>query len=274
MEHILMVSFVVIFIITAGCVIVASILLNERKGNKSGPDLIVIVRHAESLRNAIFRKGKGPGYLIPEDGSGEHIRKMADQNIPITEIGRKQALATGRAIRDQFGVFDVVYDSGYRRTIETRESILKAYSEEELNQTELKSDYLLRERDPGYFFNLTRAEVQEHFPCHQKYWETFGYFYARPQGGESQADLCLRETILLGKIFREHVGQKILFHTHGGTIRGLHFNLQHWTVDDYMKKLRPEPANCSVSVYRYNEKTGGMVLEKYNEVFWNEKDLE
>lgn len=91
------------------------------------PSLLVIVRHAESERNAI-KKGN---VYFPDEESVACVKGIPDHETSITQRGIMQALITGRHIRRRFGTFDVVYDSGYLRTEQTRNHILRAYTDEE-----------------------------------------------------------------------------------------------------------------------------------------------
>ncbi|HBM45430.1 MAG: hypothetical protein UR85_C0011G0024 [Candidatus Nomurabacteria bacterium GW2011_GWF2_35_66] len=232
------------------------------------PILLVIVRHGESLRNELRN---GNRYLNSEENSAI-IKNVPDPKIPLTKLGKKQSLITGRVIREKFGYFDVVYDSGYLRTRETREEIMRAYSSEELAKTKIRSSHLIREREPGYAYNMTQEDVNKFFPYLDPYWKKYGPFYSRPPGGESQTDVCERVYRFIGMLFSQRAGKKVLVITHGGAMRAFRFNLEKWTAKDYEENFK-SPENCAVTAYRLNEKNGRMELEILDEVFWTEEDL-
>ena len=238
------------------------------------PALLVIVRHAESSRNLV----KKDNVYMPDDESASLVVGVPDHKIPITEVGHRQARETGAALREQFGVFDVVYDSGYLRSKETLDEILKAYSEEESRHMRRRTSHLLRERDSGYTYDMTTDEVDQYFPYFRAYWKQFGYFYARPPGGESQSDVCERVYRFVGILFKQRPGKRVLIVTHGGTSRALRFNLEKWTADDYEKDSdsgkRHALPNCGLIVYRYDESTGRLELEECGNTYWKEKDKE
>src|SRR5687767_989135 len=147
------------------------------------PALLVLVRHAESARN---QAKKGSVYFA-DDAARQVVRGTPDHLIELTEDGHKQALQTGVGIRERFGVFDYVYTSGYARTEQTAEGILAAYSEPERELMKVRMNLFIRERDPGFAYDMTRDEAETAFPWLHEYWQTFGGFMARPPGGESLA---------------------------------------------------------------------------------------
>src|SRR5581483_4966026 len=157
------------------------------------PALLVLVRHAESLRN---EAKKGSTYFADDDARSKVVG-IPDHKIDLTEAGWEHALRLGSKIRERFGVFDYAYTSGYLRTNRTREGILQAYTNEEREKIELRQRMQIRERDPGYTYDMTDEEVETNFPYLRKYWETFGGFMAAPPGGESLAQMCSRVELFL-----------------------------------------------------------------------------
>src|SRR5689334_22754189 len=235
------------------------------------PALLVIVRHAESARN---QAKKGSVYFA-DDAARRVVRGTPDHLVELTDDGREQALETGAGVPDRFGLFDYVYTSGYLRTEQTAEGILAAYTEEERRRMKLRMNLFIRERDPGFSYDMTEAEAEAAFPWMNEYWRTFGGFMARPPGGESLADVVGRVHTFLDTLFRDRAGQKILVVTHGGTIRCFRFALERW---DYQRaeKWPPgqEPANCGVTVYRCAESGDRLELESYNDVYTTVGSLE
>ena len=152
------------------------------------PNLLVLVRHGQSERN-VARKGNT---FFPDDESRQALRGEADHRTPLTELGCQQARDAGHRIREQFGAFDYVYHSGYRRAAQTAEFMLEAYTAEEREALQVRHNLFLREREPGFAFDMTTAEAAAAFPWLQEYWDTSGRFFARPPGGESLADVAQR----------------------------------------------------------------------------------
>ncbi len=230
----------------------------------SRPNLVVLVRHGESLRN----RAKQGNIYLPDKDTADLVRGFADSQVPLIQRGEDQAIQTGIALREKFGIFDAVYDSGYKRTRETRGLAMQSYSDTEHTQMKFRESYLLRERDSGYTHCMTTEEADHHFPYLREHFEREGYFYARPPGGESQADTCKRVYDFNNILFRHRAGKKVLIFTHGGTIRAFRFNLENWSADEYMEHMPEKPENCGVTVYRFNSVSGQLELQTFNEVYW------
>jgi len=229
------------------------------------PALLVIVRHAESARN---QAKKGRTYFA-DDAARRIVRGTAEHHIELTPDGHKQAAQTGTAVRDRFGVFDYVYTSGYARTDQTADGILSAYPVEERERMRRRMNIFIRERDPGFTYDMTEAEAAAAFPWLEEYWQTFGGFMARPPGGESLADVVGRVHTFLDTLFRDRAGQKILVVTHGGTIRCFRFALERWGYEQaHSWPPGQSPANCGVTTYRCAADGDRLELEEYNRVYW------
>lgn len=229
------------------------------------PALLVIVRHAESARN---QAKKGSVYFA-DDAARRVVRGTPDHLVELTEDGHKQAEQTGVAIRDRFGCFDYVYTSGYARTVQTAEGLLAAYTPAERDAMKVRMNLFIRERDPGFAYDMTTDEAETAFPWLNEYWQTFGGFMARPPGGESLADVVTRVHTFLDILFRDRAGQKIMLVTHGGTIRCLRFALERWSYEQAERWPEGEdPANCGVTVYRCAEGGDRLLLDEYNAVHW------
>ncbi|WP_238011977.1 histidine phosphatase family protein [Dactylosporangium sp. AC04546] len=229
------------------------------------PALLVLVRHAESARN---HAKKGSVYFA-DDAARQVVRGVPDHLIELTEDGHKQAVQTGQGIRERFGTFDYVYTSGYARTVQTAEGILSAYSEDERARMRCKNDLFIRERDPGFAYDMTTAEAEAAFPWLNEYWQTFGGFMARPPGGESLADVTGRVHTFLDALFQDRAGQKVMVVTHGGTLRCFRFLLEGWSYSQAQRWPEGQsPANCGVTTYRCEGDGGPLRLEDYNQVYW------
>lgn len=227
------------------------------------PALLVLVRHAESARN----RAKSGSTYFTDDEARQGLRGTPDHGIALTGHGHEQARQTGGALRDRFGRFDAVYTSGYARTAQTAQGLLDPYPPDDREMMRPRADLFLRERDPGFAYDMTAAEAQAAFPWLDEYWRTFGGFLARPPGGESLADVATRVQLFLERMAREEAGRKVLVVTHGGTLRCFRFLLEGW---DYERARSwppgQMPANCGVTVYRPDGDR--LQLDTYNEVFW------
>jgi broad specificity phosphatase PhoE len=234
---------------------------NEKAARR--PALLVLVRHAESLRN----RAKQDSTYFGDDDARATVRGIPDHKIDLTPEGWEHAVRLGKKIRERFGCFDYIYTSGYLRTNRTREGILAAYTKKERGAMHLRQRIEIRERDPGYTYEMTEEEAERHFPYLRDYWNTFGGFMAVPPGGESIAQMCSRVELFLDMIFRNRGRQKVLIITHGGTLRCFRTLLEHWEYDQ-AEKWPPSqaPANCGVTTYEFDHSTNRLELREYNSI--------
>jgi broad specificity phosphatase PhoE len=229
------------------------------------PSLLVLVRHGESERNV----AKKDNMFFLDDESRTPVRGVPDHRIALTAEGLRQARATGAALRARFGVFQHVYHSGYRRTVETAEGILEAYPPDARARMRVRHDLFVRERDAGHAYDMTGEEAVAAFPWLQDYWQTHGPFFARPPGGESLAQVCERVYTFLHKLARTKAGQRILVVTHAGTLRCFRYVLERWTYDEAERRFAHEHIpNCSVTWYGFDEGAGRLALGEAARVFW------
>ncbi len=225
------------------------------------PTLVVFVRHAESARNVAK---KGTTYFADEYARSL-VRGIPDQEIEITLEGKLVARKTGDFLREKFGTFDCAYHSGYERTIQTLDSLLLAYPEAERSLIKVRQNPFIRERHPGYTYDMTEDEAEAAFPYLKEYWKTHGGFMAEPPGGESLATVVARVYIFMNMLFRDRAGQKILVVTHGGTLRCIRYLLERWTYKQAEKWPQGQtPKNCGVTYYLHNEELNRLVLGEYN----------
>jgi len=220
------------------------------------PNLLVLVRHGQSERN-VARKGNT---FFPDDESRQGVRGEPDHHTPLTDLGTRQTRDVGHRVREQFGNFDYVYHSGYRRAAQTAEFLLEAYTAEERVALQIRHNLFLRERETGFTFDMTTGEAAAAFPWLQEHWNTFGGFFARPPGGESLADVAERVYLFLGMLFRDRAGARVLVVSHSGTMRMFRYLLERWTYDDAIDRWRAEPiSNCGVVAYRFDPEAGRLV---------------
>lgn len=231
----------------------------------SRPKLLVFIRHAESMRN---EAKKGTTYFADEEAR-RTVEGIPDHKIALTLLGHEQAEKTGRVLRERFGIPYYFYHSDYLRTKETLDEILKAYAPDELARINIRANHFIRERDPGYTYDMTTAEAEAAFPWLAEYWKTFGGFFGRPVGGQSLADKTFECQLFLNMIYERRAGQTVFVVTHGGTLRCFRFLIEHWNFDQALSWPPGQlPENCGITVYRVDDSGQHLKLETYNEVFW------
>jgi len=234
--------------------------------NIDRPFQLVLIRHAESARN----KAKRGNIYFTDDETRAKVKGIPDHEIPITETGITQARDTGLALWARHGLPDYIYHSGYLRTIQTMEQILGASSRQgDLKQIKIRESMFIRERDPGFAYDMTTQEAERHFPWLKEYWQTFGGWFGRPPGGESLADVAKRVYQFLNMLFRDRRGRIVWVITHGGTLRAFRFLLERWTYKQAFGWPEGQsPENCGITTYNYDKEQGRLLLSSYNQVLW------
>jgi probable phosphoglycerate mutase len=155
---------------------------------------LCIVRHGETAWNA------------------EH-RVQGQLDIPLNDIGLKQAQAVAAALRQER--FDAIYSSDLARARQTAQPIADFLSMKILVEKNL------RERHYGIFERLTYAEVKEKFPGDYARFEARDPEYAF-RTGESLRDFSARSISVISKLVNQHKDQVILVFTHGGVLDKLY----------------------------------------------------
>lgn len=230
---------------------------------------LVFIRHGKSKRNEMEDKSKSPFYQNKEDR--ESIGIFQDRLMPLTKKGDEQARKAGKGLKRKFRIPDLLFHSGFLRTIETTNGILKAYSEKELLKFKIRENHLIRERNPGCLMNYTKAEVQEMFPWWQDYWRTADKFSVIPIGGESIASMAEGRLLAFLKSLEEvsykKGGNKIFIVSHGRAILGMRYLLENWSYERIISALSKEnPPNCSATYYKFDA-FGKPHLQFANKVF-------
>ncbi|MEI7741261.1 MAG: histidine phosphatase family protein [bacterium] len=231
---------------------------------KSGyPELLVFVRHGESERNRIKR-----GVFYKDEAERAPLRGVPDHRIGLSEFGVEQSVKTGIGLANDFGRPDFAFYSGYLRVRETMEHALAAYSEKQLRKIERREHPFLVERNPGYGYDMMKAEADGHFPYIDEFWKTFGHFLSTPIGGESLQAVQIRAYLFLDEMLKFYVGEKVFVFAHSGTIRCLASLLEGWSIHDERWDPKNGSGNCGVTAYGFSKRTGRPKLLVNNRIYW------
>ncbi|MDE1874704.1 MAG: histidine phosphatase family protein [Patescibacteria group bacterium] len=229
------------------------------------PRQLILIRHGESARNKA-KDGKGTTYFADEEAR-KTVKGIPDHEIPLTEEGHRQAERTGAYMRERFGAPDFIYHSGYKRTVQTTEGMLSAFSKTERRRINVRMNPFIRERDPGWAYDMTQAEAEAAFPWLHEYWKTFGGFFAVPPGGESICQVVSRVRMFYEALKRSRAGESVWICTHGGTIRAFRSTLERWSYQQALAWPQGQsPKNCGITVYEYDRRTRRLALREYNTV--------
>ena len=221
------------------------------KPNQIWPDLLYIVRHGESAGNVAREAALEAGEsMIDID--------IRDVDVPLSELGRRQAIALGRWV----GALppgrrpNVILTSPYIRARDTAALIVKTAGMQE-DSFSLIVDERLREKEFGILDRLTPVGIRESFPEQAEFRRLLGKFYHRPPGGESWTDVILRLRSATEMLSREYCGDRVLIVCHTVVVLCLRYILEHLTETELLTiDKQTEIANCSVTLYEYDETLG------------------
>ncbi|GAA4962111.1 histidine phosphatase family protein [Kineococcus glutinatus] len=231
---------------------------SERAGWPAG---LLLVRHGESTGNLADRAA--------HEASAEELELTErDADVPLSELGHRQARAVGRELaaqvgRGEVGAPGVVLSSPYRRARDTAAGVLAGSGLD----VPLCLDERLRERDLGWWDGLTGRGVRARYPQESARRDRLGKMYYRPPGGESWCDVSLRVRSLLRDLRLDHAGRRVLVVTHQAVIMNFRLVLEDLGEERLMELDRREPlANCSVTAY--DGDADGMALRFAGSTAW------
>lgn len=191
---------------------------------------LILVRHGESEGNVAASAAQAAGAEDIDIG-------LRDADVPLSETGRRQALAlkqwlTGMPRSDWP---DAIWCSPYRRARETAELAgLEPASGRFFDQSGIRLDERLRDRELGILDMLTPAGVEARHPAEARRRRWLGKFYYRPPGGESWADVALRLRSLLAELDQVEDGHSVALVCHDAVVLLLRYICEGLSEDDLL----------------------------------------
>jgi broad specificity phosphatase PhoE len=190
---------------------------------------VLLIRHGQSQGNAERRFG-------------------GHSATPLSELGRAQAEATARALRDE-GV-TAIYSSDLLRAVETAEALARETG------LAVRSTDAFRERSVGRMEGLTFEDAAEQFP------EEYAALLRRDfdhvlLGGESYRQLLDRAARELDRAVEAHRGGTVAVFSHTGTICILALHLMGALDAPELRPVWVASANCGVT--RFHIQHGGLI---------------
>jgi broad specificity phosphatase PhoE len=236
-----------------------------------GPQMLVFIRHGESLRN---KYGHSP--FLPEKPSAvqELLRRITDHGMPITETGHMQARLTGQGLQKRFGTPNALFYSDYLRTMQTCEEILAAYGDKQKKKICLSPEELCRERCLGPVHNMTYNEAKKIFGDIDRLDRRQSEFNYRPPQGESLEDVTARARSFLSVILQMGVYYKTVFVvSHYRFIQCAMWFLSgtlELSYNDIFHSNKMRLPNCGIVVYKFDKELRRMVLVEHGTTFYNQ----
>lgn len=232
--------------------------------NQVWPTRLWLVRHGESAGNVARDLAEAAGHpTIAVTGR--------DVDVPLSELGERQALALGRwfAAQPEDERPGVILTSPYLRATRTAAKIVEGggFACEALVHVH---DERLREKEFGCLDRLTKAGIIAHFPDEARRRADVGKFYYRPPGGESWCDIILRLRSLLDTVQLQYRGERVLVVAHQVTVLCMRYLLEQMSEAQILAIDREKDvANCSLTRYDFAVDASGrgaLALRVYNQV--------
>ena len=230
---------------------------------RTGPDApwpasLWVVRHGESAGNVARDAAEAAGH---ERLDLTH----RDVDVPLSELGRRQAAALGRwtAQQPEQEQPTVVWSSPYVRARQSAEIAVQTAGLD----LPLIVDERLREREFGVLDGLTRKGITAQYPEESERRASIGKFYHRPPGGESWVDVAQRLRAVLDEIRMDARGERVLVMAHQVVVLLVRYVVEGMDEATVLAIDREgEVANCSVTAYEHDVEVGRLRLVRYNEV--------
>jgi broad specificity phosphatase PhoE len=226
------------------------------------PERLYLVRHGQSQGN-VARDA------ADEAGLHEIAIDVRDVDVPLSELGIRQAEAAGRWFaslpcneRPQ-----VILASPYVRAKQTAEIVCK---QDALagGPTRTIVDERLREREFGIFDRLTIVGIRERFPEEAAHRRRLGKFYHRPPGGESWADVILRLRSAMNTINLHYCNKRVLIVCHQVVVLCFRYILEELDEETILKiDKQGEVLNCGIAAYEFDPDPHGVCVPELN--LWN-----
>ncbi|GAC1536042.1 MAG: histidine phosphatase family protein [Candidatus Velthaea sp.] len=219
------------------------------------PAELVLIRHAESAGNVARAQALEQGALTIDISA-------RDCDVPLSNLGERQAEALGAWLARTAPAFDLVLSSPYLRA---RETATLALAAAHWNSTPQRVDERLREKEFGALDRLTRLGILDRFPDQNEMRLALGKFYYRPPGGESWTDVVLRLRNFVESLLREAPGRRVAIVTHQVIVLCFRYILEDLSEQELLAIDRTgDVANCSLTTYRYDTHAGRLKLIDYN----------
>jgi 2,3-bisphosphoglycerate-dependent phosphoglycerate mutase len=226
------------------------------------PERLWLVRHGQSQGNVARDAAQ-------EAGQHEIDIEIRDVDVPLSELGTKQAEAAGRWFaalrRDQRP--EIILSSPYVRALETAQIICDQGALAE-GPARAIIDERLREREFGIFDRLTPVGIRERFPDEAAHRRRLGKFYHRPPGGESWADVILRLRSMLNTINLHYSDRRVLVVCHQVVVLCFRYILEELDEEAILSiDKQSDVLNCGIAAYDFDPDPVGMCVPEL--VMWN-----
>lgn len=253
------------------------------------PASLMLIRHDTSAYNVLRgKKEKDSVYQTflkefeknPESEDTVRLAKeiearfaldTGDWDTPLADLEGKQALKTGRGLREQYPLPDVIFVSPYHRTIMTLECMKMGWPE--LEDVKTYEEERIREQEHGEALLYNDWRIFHALnPKQRRLYEKQGpYWYCYPQG-ENVPNVRERVRSWFRTLTKDFRNKRVLAITHNITILSIRANLERLGANEFIHLDQHEkPINCGVTGYRGDPllgKNGKLILDFYNNRYY------
>ena len=225
------------------------------------PSILFVVRHGQSAGNVARDAAH-------ENGLARIDLTHRDVDVPLSELGREQALCLG----NWFSSFErderpeILLASPYLRAVETARLFRTGGGCDP--DEPICVDERLREKEFGILDGLTMSGVAELQPDQAAFRALLGKFYHRPPGGELWVDVIFRLRALLDTVSLHYGGRRVMIVAHQVVVLCLRYVIENLSEEDILAIDREgDVANCAITEYRFDPsagRDGKLVLTRYN----------
>ncbi|HUQ13714.1 MAG TPA: histidine phosphatase family protein [Novosphingobium sp.] len=225
------------------------------------PSVLWVVRHGQSAGNVARDAAH-------EAGLARIALTSRDVDVPLSELGREQALALGKwfASGEEDGRPEVMLASPYLRALQTAQLFRDAGGC--AADEKICLDERLREKEFGILDGLTTAGIRELQPEQAQFRTLLGKFYHRPPGGESWVDVIFRLRALMDTVSLHYGGRRVMIVAHQVVVLCLRYVIENLSETEILAIDKAgDIANCAITEYRFEPaagKDGNLALARYN----------
>lgn len=212
------------------------------------PREMLLIRHGESAGN-VARD------LALRDGLGTIDIRGRDCDIPLSELGERQARALGDWLARNGPAPDAILTSPFVRAEQTAVIMRECAGWD----APLRADERLREKEFGMLDRLTRRGIEQQYPLQAQMRAALGKFYYRPPGGESWTDVLLRLRSFEATLRHDYAGRRVVIVAHQVIVLCFRYLVERMTEREILEiDAAGDVANCSITQY------AGTKLLRYN----------
>ena len=229
---------------------------------RNWPDRLWLVRHGQSQGNVARDAAHEAGHSVID-------LDIRDVDVPLSDLGKAQAEATGRwfAALPEDERPEVVISSPYVRAQQTAQAICNAGGLAGGAKPTIL-DERLREREFGIFDGLTTLGIREQFPREAAHRAKMGKFYHRAPGGESWADVILRLRSVLNTINLHYADRRVLVVCHQVVVLCMRYILEELTEAQILAiDKQADILNCGICAFDFDPDDKGLCVPKL--AVWN-----